>query len=206
MNTPERPAGEAAPPSQSEQGKSGAETASAKLAVQSAAKKKDPIRKITCGVLALCLLFFIWYVFADRLTPYSDQARVQALVTPIVPRVSGWLFYAKAGNTAPFLVLLLLIALLVIPMLAMQSPALARIIATGIILGAAVTLLVVGRRTHSFPSHPRLWSRHQRRWQTHLRRQTHRLRRTQHLLLTHPPRRLSITPNASAPPGQPPWW
>lgn len=52
-------------------------------------KKPDPVRRVTLIVLALCVLVFIWYVVADRLTPQTSQARIQALVVPIVPRVSG---------------------------------------------------------------------------------------------------------------------
>jgi multidrug resistance efflux pump len=51
--------------------------------------RKDPVRLVTLIVLAICIVVFIWYVRADRLTPYTSQARVQALVVPIVPRVSG---------------------------------------------------------------------------------------------------------------------
>jgi multidrug resistance efflux pump len=57
----------------------------------SAGKKTDPIRRITAVVLAVCLVILIWYVVSDRLTPYTDQARVVALVVPIVPQVSGYL-------------------------------------------------------------------------------------------------------------------
>ena len=53
--------------------------------------KKDPIRKVTHVVLIVCAVVFVWYLLADRLTPYTDQARVQGLVVPIVPRVSGYL-------------------------------------------------------------------------------------------------------------------
>jgi multidrug resistance efflux pump len=53
--------------------------------------KRDPIRWITRIVLLLVLTVFVWYLFADRLTPYTDQGRVRALVTPIVPQVSGYL-------------------------------------------------------------------------------------------------------------------
>jgi multidrug resistance efflux pump len=53
--------------------------------------KKDPIRKITLIVLAACLVVFIWYILADRFTPYTGQARVQTVLVPIVPRVSGYL-------------------------------------------------------------------------------------------------------------------
>lgn len=97
MNAPERPPREAASPAQTAPGTSNPESGSAEATVQPEAQKKDPIRKITRIVLALCLLFFIWYVFADHLTPYTDQARVQALVTPIVPRVSGYLTQVNVG-------------------------------------------------------------------------------------------------------------
>jgi multidrug resistance efflux pump len=53
--------------------------------------KKDPIRRITRIVLVVCLVVFVWYLLSDRYTPYTDQASVQALVVPIVPRVSGHL-------------------------------------------------------------------------------------------------------------------
>lgn len=54
-------------------------------------KKADPINRITKIVLAVCLLIFIWYLFADRFAPYTDQARIKTLVVPLVPRVSGYL-------------------------------------------------------------------------------------------------------------------
>ena len=54
-------------------------------------KKADRVRRITRIVLTVCLLIFIWYLFADRFTPYTDQARIKTLVVPIVPRVSGYL-------------------------------------------------------------------------------------------------------------------
>jgi multidrug resistance efflux pump len=52
--------------------------------------KADPIRRVTRIVLIVCAVIFIWYLFADRLTPYTDQARVTGLVVPIVPRVAGY--------------------------------------------------------------------------------------------------------------------
>lgn len=54
-------------------------------------EKKSPIRLITLIVLLLCVFFFVWYISSDRHTPYSDQARLNALVVPIVPQVSGYL-------------------------------------------------------------------------------------------------------------------
>jgi len=52
--------------------------------------KPDKIAKITKTVLTICVVIFIWQLLADRFTPYTDQARVQALVVPIVPKVSGY--------------------------------------------------------------------------------------------------------------------
>ena len=49
----------------------------------------DPVRRITKYVLIVVAVLFIWYVIADRIAPWTDQARVQAYVIPIVPQVSG---------------------------------------------------------------------------------------------------------------------
>lgn len=49
----------------------------------------DPVRKISKYVLIVVAILFIWYVVADRIAPWTDQARVQAYVIPIVPQVSG---------------------------------------------------------------------------------------------------------------------
>ncbi|WP_421273295.1 HlyD family secretion protein [Aeromonas taiwanensis] len=46
-------------------------------------------RRATLGLLGLILLLLGWYLLADRLTPYSSQARVQAFVVPIAAEVSG---------------------------------------------------------------------------------------------------------------------
>lgn len=50
---------------------------------------KDPVRSITKVVLIAVLFIFIWYVIADRHAPWSDQARVQTFVIPVVAQVSG---------------------------------------------------------------------------------------------------------------------
>ncbi len=52
-------------------------------------KEKNPIKKITSVVLLITLIFFIWYVLSDRYTPYTDQARIKGLITPVTARVSG---------------------------------------------------------------------------------------------------------------------
>ncbi|MCP4331204.1 MAG: HlyD family secretion protein [Gammaproteobacteria bacterium] len=51
--------------------------------------RPDPVRKISRYVLYVVLFLFVWYVFADRLAPWTDQARVQTYVIPIASQVSG---------------------------------------------------------------------------------------------------------------------
>ncbi len=53
--------------------------------------KPNPIKWVTVIILMICVLIFIWYVQADRHTPYTDQGRIKGLVIPISPRVSGYL-------------------------------------------------------------------------------------------------------------------
>lgn len=48
-------------------------------------------RRLTYIVLSICVLIFVWYLRADRFTPYTDQARINALVIPIVSQVAGYL-------------------------------------------------------------------------------------------------------------------
>jgi multidrug resistance efflux pump len=49
----------------------------------------DPVRKWTLIVLGVCIVLMFWYLRSDRVTPYTNQARVHALVVPIAPEVSG---------------------------------------------------------------------------------------------------------------------
>jgi len=51
--------------------------------------KSNPVRLITFVVLLISVLFFIWYVLSDRYTPYTDQARINGLMVPIVSSVPG---------------------------------------------------------------------------------------------------------------------
>lgn len=53
-------------------------------------KDKSSIKKVSLIVLLITSVFFIWYVLSDRHTPYTDQARIQGLITPVSPRVSGF--------------------------------------------------------------------------------------------------------------------
>ncbi|MFD2167724.1 HlyD family secretion protein [Thalassotalea euphylliae] len=51
--------------------------------------KLEKTRKITIRLLIAALLYFVWYVVADRVTPMTEQARVRAFTIPIAPEVSG---------------------------------------------------------------------------------------------------------------------
>ena len=54
-----------------------------------AAPAMDPVRKWTFILLGACAVLMAWYLIADRVTPYTTQARVHALVVPIAAEVSG---------------------------------------------------------------------------------------------------------------------
>jgi multidrug resistance efflux pump len=49
----------------------------------------DPVRKWTLIVLGSCVVLMFFYLIADRVTPYTTQARVHALVVPVASQVSG---------------------------------------------------------------------------------------------------------------------
>lgn len=58
----------------------------------------DPVRRWTLIVLGLVVLTIGWYLRADRVTPYTTQARVHALVVPIAPEVSGTVTSVQVSN------------------------------------------------------------------------------------------------------------
>lgn len=49
----------------------------------------DPSGKATKGVVGLIVVSMIWYLLADRFTPYTQQARVQAYVVSVAAEASG---------------------------------------------------------------------------------------------------------------------
>ena len=51
------------------------------------------------AVLAVSLVIFVWYLAADRHTPFTSNARVKAIVTPIVPKVSGTVVDVPISNS-----------------------------------------------------------------------------------------------------------
>jgi len=52
-------------------------------------KRHNPLRRPLIFVLLLALAFFVYSLIADRLTPYTAQATIQAYVVRIAPEVSG---------------------------------------------------------------------------------------------------------------------
>ena len=58
----------------------------------------DPVRRWTLIVAIVIVLLLCWYLAADRLTPFSSQARVKAYVVPITPQVSGRVIDVKVEN------------------------------------------------------------------------------------------------------------
>jgi len=52
-------------------------------------QERNPVRRITRIVLAVCLFLFVWCLVADRLTPSTDQADIRGFVVPIAPMVGG---------------------------------------------------------------------------------------------------------------------
>ena len=51
--------------------------------------ERNPVRRWTLGILGLCAIIFAYSLFADRLTPYTPQAVVQAYIVGIAPEVAG---------------------------------------------------------------------------------------------------------------------
>lgn len=49
----------------------------------------DPTKREVRWVVGLIVLSLAWYLLADRYTPYTQQARVQAFVVPVASEVSG---------------------------------------------------------------------------------------------------------------------
>lgn len=70
----------------------------AKPAAKPAAKEQDPSRRGVRIVLALIGLTLLWYLLADRFTPYTQQARVQAYVVAVAPEVAGRIKQVLVGN------------------------------------------------------------------------------------------------------------
>ena len=62
---------------------------SATLPDEEPPKLHDPVRRYTRILLVVVAFLFIWYVWADRVAPWTDQARVDGFLVAITPKVSG---------------------------------------------------------------------------------------------------------------------
>ncbi|KPJ95303.1 MAG: secretion protein [Gammaproteobacteria bacterium SG8_15] len=58
------------------------------------------VRKLTLIMVGVAVVFFFWYVIADRLTPSTNQARVRGYIVPIAPEVSGVISEIKVAINA----------------------------------------------------------------------------------------------------------
>lgn len=56
------------------------------------------MQKTTRLLAVLALLLFIWYLVADRVTPYTSNARMKAIVVDIVPQVTGYVAALAVSN------------------------------------------------------------------------------------------------------------
>ena len=56
---------------------------------EQSARPHDPVRRYTRILLIVVAFLFVWYVWADRVAPWTDQARVDGFIVAITPRVSG---------------------------------------------------------------------------------------------------------------------
>jgi hypothetical protein len=64
------------------------------------------------------------------------------------------LFYAQWSGRSPLLIVWLMIAILLIPFISIQSPGLAELVAKGLVVGAAATMIIVWLAFALFPDPP----------------------------------------------------
>jgi len=50
----------------------------------------NPVTLFTLVVLLTCISLFVWHMVADRFTPYTSKARVEAFTVPVAPQVSAY--------------------------------------------------------------------------------------------------------------------
>ena len=58
----------------------------------------DPVRRWTLIIAAVIAALLVWYLMADRLTPFTSQARVQTFVIPIAAVVAGLVTSVDVSN------------------------------------------------------------------------------------------------------------
>jgi len=52
-------------------------------------QQPDSVKRLIKWMLWVCLFLFVWHLFADRITPTTDNARVRGYIVPIAPQISG---------------------------------------------------------------------------------------------------------------------
>ena len=62
--------------------------------------RMDPVRRWTLIVAGLFAALLIWYLVANRHTPFTSQARVNAFVVPVAPDVGGRVISVEVANNA----------------------------------------------------------------------------------------------------------
>jgi len=67
-------------------------------APKATAPAADPAKKGIKWVLLLIILSLVWYLLADRFTPYTQQARVGAFVIPVAAEVAGRVIRVNVRN------------------------------------------------------------------------------------------------------------
>jgi multidrug resistance efflux pump len=50
---------------------------------------RDPVRRWTLIILGAIVALYLYSIIADRMTPYTSQATVQAFIVRMAPEVSG---------------------------------------------------------------------------------------------------------------------
>jgi len=89
------------PENKQEKNESGHESQNAKVSNSSQTEQKTINKAVwtTRVVLLLAALFFVWYIYSDRLTPYTTQGQVTEIIIPVVPMVSGYLIETHVKPT-----------------------------------------------------------------------------------------------------------
>jgi multidrug resistance efflux pump len=65
---------------------------------EAAASSRDPVRTWTFILLGVAFVLLVIHLRADRFTPFTSQARLNALVVPIAAEVSGTVVAVHAAN------------------------------------------------------------------------------------------------------------
>lgn len=66
--------------------------------VKAASRVRDPVRTWTFILLGVAFILLFIHLRADRFTPYTSQARLNALVVPVAAEVSGTVVAVHASN------------------------------------------------------------------------------------------------------------